>query len=81
MANPVTVGLSALTNRIFAGRSKPANLHNPAARMFTGEKHDVTEQAIYAVAFHLMKTDDIKVFKLKDGKELHLRADVKDAAK
>ncbi len=79
MANPITVGLSPLTNTIFAGRSKPMKGGHPDARYFTGEKHDVTEQALYAVAFHLMKTDDIKVFKLPDGTELHLRADIKEA--
>lgn len=76
---PITVGLSPLTNTIFAGRSKPMKGGHPNARQFTGEKHDVTEQAIYAVAFHLMKTDDIKVFVLPDGRELHLRADIKEA--
>jgi len=79
MSNPITVGLSGLTNRIFAGRSKPMKGGHPDARQFTGEKHDVTEQAIYAVAFHLKTTDDIKVFKLPDGRELHLRADIKEA--
>lgn len=79
MSNPITVGLSGLTNRIFAGRSKPMNGAHPDARQFTGEKYDVTEQAIFAVAFHLKATDDIKVFKLPDGRELHLRADIKEA--
>jgi len=80
MANPITVGLSPLTNTIFAGRSQALKGGNPEARCFTGDKHDVTEQAIHAVAFHLMKTDDIKVFKLPDGRELHLRADIKEAS-
>lgn len=81
MSNPITIGLSALTNTIFAGRSKPFKGAHPDARQFTGEKFDVTQQAIYAVAFHLMKTDDIKVFKLPDGRELHLRADIKEPTK
>jgi len=76
MANPITVGLSGISNRIYAGRSKPFKGGHPEARQFTGEKHDVTEQAVYAVAFHLMETDDIKVFKLPDGRELHMRADI-----
>lgn len=76
MANPITLGLSGITNKIFAGRSKPLKGCNPDARIFTGEKTDVTDQAIHAVAFHFMKSDDIKVFKLEDGKELHLRAEV-----
>lgn len=78
MANPITVGLAGITNRIFAGRSKPLKGGASDARVFTGEKQDVTEQAVHAVAFHLMKSDDIKVFKLPDGRELHLRADIKE---
>ncbi|WP_419721789.1 DUF7446 family protein [Pantoea anthophila] len=78
MANPITVGLSAITNTIFAGRSKPLKGGASDTRVFTGEKQDVTEQAIHAVAFHLMKADDIKVFNLPDGRELHLRADIKE---
>lgn len=78
MANPITVGLSPLTNTIFSGRSKPLNSANQNTRVFVGDKFDVTSQAIHAVAFHLMETNDVKVFKLPDGRELHLRADVKE---
>lgn len=81
MSNPITVGLSTLTNTIFAGRSRPLKEGAAGARVFTGDKTDVTEQAVHAVAFHLMASDDIKVFKLPDGKELWLRADVVEPKK
>lgn len=76
MSNPITVGLSPLTNTIFAGRSKPFKSGSPDSRQFVGEKFDVTTQAIHAVAMHLMVTDDVKVFTLPDGRKLHLRADI-----
>ncbi|HCU6849492.1 TPA: excisionase family protein [Escherichia coli] len=41
MSNPITVGFTGLTKRIFAGRSKPSKLA-PGVREFTGEKFDVT---------------------------------------
>ncbi len=78
MSNPITVGLSVIGNRIYAGRSKPFNSGNKNARVFTGEKYDVTDEAIYAVAHHLMASGDINIFTLPDGRELHLRADVKE---
>lgn len=36
MSNPITVGLSGITKRIFAGRSKPSKLA-PGVREFVGE--------------------------------------------
>ncbi|MFG6654972.1 hypothetical protein ACG0Z5_10930 [Scandinavium sp. M-37] len=78
MSNAITVGLSGLTNRIYAGRSKPLSVSKGNIRMFTGEKFDVTDEALHAVAHHLTLTDDIKVFPLPDGREIHLRADIKE---
>ncbi|EAS3168209.1 hypothetical protein DOV11_04195 [Salmonella enterica] len=77
MSNPITVGFSGLTNRIFAGRSKPSKLA-PGVRHFTGEKFDVTDEALFAVAHLLAVRDDILVFPTADGKEIHLRADIKE---
>lgn len=79
MSNPLTIGVSPLTNTIFAGRSKAVRGMAPDARKFVGAKEDVTDQVLYAAAMHLMNSDDIKVFKLPDGTELHLRADIKEA--
>ncbi|WP_206541134.1 DUF7446 family protein, partial [Enterobacter hormaechei] len=77
MSNPITVGFSGLTNRIFAGRSKPSKLA-PGVREFTGEKFDVTDEALFAVAHLLAVRDDILIFPTADGKEIHLRADIKE---
>jgi len=79
MANPLTIGVSPLTNAIFAGRSKAVKGAAPDVRQFVGNKEDVTWQVLYAAAIHLMNSDDVKVFKLADGTELHLRADIKEA--
>lgn len=47
--NPIKVMCSVLTNRIYACRV------NPKTEMFVGEKHDVTDDAVSAVAQHLLK--------------------------
>ncbi|MFK8260630.1 hypothetical protein ACFL9S_22945 [Erwinia sp. AnSW2-5] len=79
MTNPITVGVSPLTNTIFAGRSKPM-LKGPAeARIFVGDKFDVTQQALATVAQHLVKRDNILIIPVPDGRVIHLRADVKEA--
>ncbi|HIC9033528.1 TPA: DUF7446 family protein, partial [Citrobacter freundii] len=77
MSNPITVGFSGLTKRILASRSKPSKLA-PGVREFTGEKFDVTDEALFAVAHLLAVRDDILVFPTADGKEIHLRADIKE---
>lgn len=71
MSNPITVGFTGLTKRIFAGRSKPSKLA-PGVREFTGEKFDVTDEALFAVAHLLAVRDDILIFPTADGKEIHL---------
>lgn len=78
MSNPIMVNRSGLTNRIYAGRAKPAKNFAFGAMKFVGEKFDVTDQVLHATAHYLAKTDDIKVFTLPDGREIHLRADIKD---
>ncbi|MFB4504325.1 hypothetical protein ACE3JA_19630, partial [Enterobacter hormaechei subsp. xiangfangensis] len=77
MSNPITVGFSGLTKRIFAGRSKPSKLA-PGVREFTGEKFEVTDEALFAVAHLLAVRDDILILPTADGKEIHLRADIKE---
>nr|WP_318380027.1 hypothetical protein [uncultured Enterobacter sp.]DAI86992.1 MAG TPA: hypothetical protein [Caudoviricetes sp.] len=77
MSNPITVGFSGLTKRIFAGRSKESKLA-PGVRQFTGEKFDVTDDALFAVAHLMVARDDVLIFPARDGKEIHLRADLKD---
>lgn len=77
MSNPITVGLSGLTNRIFAGRSKESKLA-PGVREFVGEKFDVTDEVLFSVAHLMIARDDVLVFPAANGKEIHLRADMKD---
>ncbi|ANF79353.1 hypothetical protein [Salmonella enterica] len=77
MSNPITVGFSGLTKRIFAGLSKPGKLV-PGVRQFIGEKFDVTDEAIFAVAHLMVARDDIIVIPLPNGDEIHLRADIKE---
>lgn len=79
MSNPINVGFTGLTQRIFAGRSK-ASKSAPGVRQFTGEKFDVTDEALFAVAHLLIARDDVLVFPAANGKEIHLRADLKDVA-
>lgn len=78
MSNPIMVNRSGLTNRIYAGRAKQSNNFVFGAMKFVGEKFDVTDQALHAVAHYLAKTDDVKVFFLPNGDEIHLRADIKE---
>lgn len=77
MANPITVGFSGLTKRIFAGRSKASKLA-PGVRLFTGEKFDVTDEAVYAVAHLMVARDDILIIPMANGDTIHLRADIKE---
>lgn len=78
MSNPITVGLSPLTNTIFAGRSKPLAKGPAGARVFVGEKSDVTQQALAAVAELMVRRDDILLIPMADGRVIHLRADIKE---
>ncbi len=81
MSNPISVIRSPLTNRIYGGRSRAARGLAPGTRQFVGDKFDVTDETLYAVAHYLIHTNDIKVFTLSDGREIHLRADLKEQPK
>ena len=65
--NPIKVMSSMLTGRIYAGRVNPKN------QMFIGEKDDVTDSAISAVAEHLIKKDIVIDFEIR-GKKYRLQA-------
>lgn len=78
MSNPITIGYSPLTNTIFAGRATPFKSGPPGAMRFTGQKVDVTQEAIAAVAQHMVKRDDILIIPMPDGRVIHLRADIKE---
>lgn len=79
MNNPITVGFSGLTRRIFAGRSKATK--TDGVRNFVGEKFDVTDGAIFAVAHLMVSRDDILIIPLPNGDEIHLRADIEEKRK
>ena len=65
--NPIKVMSSMLTGRIYAGRVNPKN------QMFIGEKDDVTDSAIGAVAEHLIKENIVIDFEIR-GKKYSLQA-------
>ena len=65
--NPIKVMSSMLSGTIIAGRV------NPKTNMFIGEKDDVTDSAISAVAEHLIKEDIVIDFKIR-GKKYRLQA-------
>ena len=63
--NPIKVMTSILTGRIYAGRVNPKN------QMFIGEKDDVTDTAVSAVAQYLLKEDVYMQFEVQ-GKTYRL---------
>ncbi|EPN9528208.1 DUF7446 family protein [Cronobacter malonaticus] len=81
MSNPINVIFSRLTKRIYAGRSRPVRGLVPGVPRFTGEKFDVTDDALFAVAQLMIARDDVLVFPAENGQEIHLRADLKPAVK
>jgi hypothetical protein len=59
-----TMGASPLTGQIFQGTL------NTEKRMWIGKKEDVTEQAVKAVAEHLMIKKQKYAYRIKDGNYL-----------
>ncbi|MDF7631417.1 hypothetical protein PUG46_19380 [Erwiniaceae bacterium L1_55_4] len=76
MANPLTLGFSALSGKIYAGRSKPIKGAAPGVRQFTGEKVDVTDDALGCVADKLLKEGKPVQWDLGDGRILTLTAEI-----
>lgn len=74
MSKIKTMGASPLTGQVFYGTL------NTEKGMWVGQKLDVTDMAYKAVAESLMITDKVIIFTLNDGRELLLRADVRDPA-
>lgn len=74
MPNPMTLGYSPMTSRIYAGRSKPFEGAVKGARVFTGEKTDVTDDAMNAVTDKLLKDGKPVKWILADGRILTLSA-------
>lgn len=78
MANPLTLGFSPLSGKIYAGRSKPVKGAAPGVRQFTGDKVDVTDDALGCVADKLLKEGKPVQWVLGDGKILTLNATISD---
>ena len=71
--NPIKV-MSSITGRIYAGRVNPKN------QMFIGEKDDVTDTAVSAVAQYLLHKGVVFEFEVK-GKTYRLEVvEVKEPA-
>jgi hypothetical protein len=75
MAKNIHIGLSPLTGIIFAGAARPLKKGPTGIMQFTGEKVDVTDLALEAVAQKLAKEDRVICFEFADGRILQLRAD------
>lgn len=60
----ITIGLSPITNTIFAGRL------NKAGTMWKGEKYDVTDKCVMTVVAYI-KTD--RVIYERDGKTYEMK--------
>lgn len=69
-----TMGASPLTGTIYYGTL------NTEKGMWVGNMIDVTDIACSAVAEHLMHKKISKVYGLKNGKELVLSVEVRDAS-
>ncbi|EAS0725274.1 hypothetical protein DQJ97_24370 [Salmonella enterica subsp. enterica serovar Poona] len=67
-----TMGASPLTGQIFQGTL------NTEKGMWVGKKEDVTEQAVKAVAEHLMIKNQKYAYVVKDGKYLILSHQIVD---
>lgn len=76
MANPLTLGFSPMSGKIYAGRSKPVKGAAPGVRQFTGDKVDVTDDALGCVADKLLKEGKPVQWDLGEGKILTLSATI-----
>lgn len=76
MANPLTLGFSPMSGKIYAGRSKPVKGAAPGVRQFTGDKVDVTDDALGCVADKLLKEGKPVQWDLGGGKILTLSATI-----
>lgn len=63
----IIIGCSPITSEIFAGKL------NKAKTMWKGDKINVTQTAVSAVAQHLLQKDEVMEFKYGDGKTYQLQ--------
>lgn len=76
MPSPLTPGFSPLTGAIYAGRSKPVKGAKEGVRQFTGDKVDVTNDAIGCVAEKILKDGKPVKWILSDGRIMTLSVEV-----
>lgn len=76
MPNPLTLGFSPLTSKIYAGRSKTVKGAAPGVRQFTGNKVDVTDDALGCVADKILKDGKPVKWILNDGRVMTLSVEI-----
>lgn len=73
MSKIKTMGASPLTGNIYYGTL------NTEKGLWVGQKTDVTDMACSAVAEHLYTTKKSKVYQLRDGRELVISVQAREA--
>ncbi len=76
MTNPLTLGFSPLSGKIYAGRSKPVKDAAPGVRQFTGDKVDLTDDALGCVADKILKDGKPVKWILNDGRIMTLSVEI-----
>ncbi|WP_205950277.1 hypothetical protein [Pantoea stewartii] len=76
MPNPITLGFSPFSGKIYAGRSKPVKDATPGVRQFTGDKVDVTNDALGCVADKILKDGKPVKWILDDGRIMTLSVEI-----
>ncbi|RTY58771.1 hypothetical protein EKL29_08030 [Pantoea sp. YU22] len=76
MPNPLTLGFSGLSGKIFAGRSKAMAGAPVGIRLFIGEKHDVTDDALSCVAEKILNQGEPVMWDMGDGRVLKLSVEI-----
>lgn len=76
MPNPLKLGFSGISGKIFAGRSKQLKGAPEGLRQFTGEKTDVTDDALSCVAEKLIRDAEPVMWDMGDGRVLKLSAEI-----
>jgi hypothetical protein len=76
MPNPLTLGYSGITSKIYAGRSKQAKGMREGVRVFTGEKVDVTSDAMSCVADKILNDGKPVIWILNDGRIMTLSCEI-----
>ncbi len=76
MPNPLTLGYSGISSKIYAGRSKQAKGMREGVRVFTGEKVDVTNDALSCVADKIINDGAPVKWILSDGRIMTLSVEI-----